>query len=203
MDIRRSPHSRPLLLGLFPLLVLLGSGGLHDSPSDGSVLIGGRVRLADPSPARTELVEWAVGRYRAAGLELPTIDLRFHEDDAECHGNVGWTDGFDVELCIRLAMEAGPQRIVLHELAHAWCNANLTEGERETFDRLRTASTWNDESRAWKDRGTEQAAEIIAWGLGDGTMLPLISGDVSPDGLAVAFHSLTGRAPLHGPSVAA
>ena len=205
MDIRRTSHTgRFLLLGLLPFLVLLGSGAVRaSSPADASDLVGGRVRLEDPTPARTELVDWAVGRYQAAGLELPSIDLQFHETDAGCHGNVGWTDGFDVELCTRLAMEAGPQRIVLHELAHAWCNANLDEAGREAFDRFRGSPSWNGSTSSWKARGTEQAAEIIAWGLGDGTMLPLIEGDVSPEGLASAFELLTGRAPLHGSSVAA
>lgn len=205
MDIRRTSHpGRFLLLGMLPFLVLLGSGAVRaSSPEDASALVGGRVRLEDPTLARTELVEWAVGRYQAAGLQLPSIDLRFHETDAGCNGNVGWTDGYDVELCTRLAMEAGPQRIALHELAHAWCNANLDDADREAFDRFRDSSSWNGSTSSWKARGTEQAAEIIAWGLGDGTMLPLIEGDVSPNGLAAAFELLTGRAPLHGPSVAA
>ncbi|HEY7400410.1 MAG TPA: hypothetical protein VH989_05890 [Actinomycetota bacterium] len=198
MDIKRPSHPRSYLLGLLPLLVLVGSSALRASsaevPSD---LIGGRVRVEDPTPARAELVAWAVGRYDAAGLDLPTIDLRFHENAAGCHGNVGWTDGFRVDLCIRLAMDAGPQRLVLHELAHTWCNANLGEDEREAFDRLRGVTSWNGDASEWGVRGTEQAAEIIAWGLGDGTMLPLIGGDVSPAALAAAFEQLTGRAPLH------
>jgi hypothetical protein len=204
MDLRRTSHLRSsLLLGLLPLLVVLGSGAVRaPSPEDTSVLVSGRVRLEDPTPARTELVEWAVARYEAAGLELPTVDLRFHDSDAGCHGNVGWTDGFDVELCTRLAMEAGPQRIVLHELAHAWCNANLDDAGREAFDRFRGSPSWNGSTSSWKARGTEQAAEIVAWGLGDGTMLPLIDGDVSPEGLAAAFELLTGRAPLHGSTAA-
>ena len=134
--------------------------------------------------------------------ELPTIDLRFHESEAGCNGNVGWTDGFDVELCTRLQMEAGPERIVLHELAHAWCNANLDESDREAFVRFRGSPSWNGSTSSWKARGTEQAAEIVAWGLGDGTMLPLIDGDVSPEGLAAAFELLTGRAPLHDSTAA-
>jgi hypothetical protein len=205
MDIRRTSHPRHfLLLDLLPFLLLLGSGAVRASSTEASsILVGGQVSLGDPTPARTELVEWAVGRYEAAGLELPSIDLRFHETDAGCHGNVGWTDGFEVQLCTRLAMEAGPQRIVLHELAHAWCNANLDDADREAFDRFRDSSSWNGSTSSWKARGTEQAAEIIGWALGDGTMLPLIDGDVSPQGLAAAFELLTGRAPLHGPSVAA
>jgi hypothetical protein len=205
MDMRRSFHSpQPFLWSVVPALVLLGTvairGGTADAPG---VLVTERIRLENPTPARAELIRWAADRYGAAGLDLPAITLRFHDTDAGCRGNVGWTEGSHVDVCGRVAMEAGPQRIVLHELAHAWCDTNLGEDDRAAFDALRGVSTWNDGSSTWKQRGTEQAADIVAWGLGDGSMLPLIDGDRAPAALAEAFRFLTGTEPLHDSATAA
>lgn len=156
------------------------------------------VRLHEPSPARTEMVEWALKRYRAAGIQVPPVDIYFHQDPAGCGGNLGFTKNGRVDLCVRLEMEAGPQRIVLHELAHAWATAQVDQETRARFMRLRTLPGWNVTSDDWKDRGTEQAAEIIAWGLGEDPMFPMITGDREPAWLADGFLVLTGTEPVNG-----
>jgi hypothetical protein len=157
----------------------------------------GQARLLDPTPARVEMLDWALDRYREAHLAVPAIDVRFHDDTSGCGGNVGYTNGRRVDLCVRLEMEPGPQRIVLHELAHAWGNVHLSDEARETFTTMRGLATWSSEDAGWKERGTEHAAEIVAWGVGDGTMLPLVSGDRDPAALADAFRILTAAEPLH------
>jgi hypothetical protein len=161
------------------------------------VRVIGAVRLHDPSAPRAQLVEWALARYRAAHLEVPSLDLYFHPDPSGCRGNLGRAANGRVDLCVRLAMEPGPQRIVLHELAHAWAEVHLDEASRAAFNRFRGVATWNNAGAEWKDRGNEQAAEIMAWGLGDGTMGPMISGDRESPALAAAFQMLTGAGPLH------
>jgi hypothetical protein len=66
----------------------------------------------------------------------------------------------------RLRMCSLDKRTMLHELAHAWANMSLTPGEKEAFSSLRGVR-WNDHSDSWQERGTEHAAEIIAWALAD------------------------------------
>ncbi len=59
------------------------------------------------------------------------------------------------------------KKIMLHELAHAWANLELSDDDRERFVRFRGLAGWNDQSHSWGERGTEHAAEVIAWGLMD------------------------------------
>lgn len=56
---------------------------------------------------------------------------------------------------------------MLHELAHAWANLNLTDAQREQFAKLRGLEVWNSSEHDWEERATEHAAEIIAWALMD------------------------------------
>ena len=56
--------------------------------------------------------------------------------------------------------------MVLHELAHAWSTIGLPVERRHAFQVLRGWEHWSDYDLAeWRDNGTEQAAEIIAWGV--------------------------------------
>ena len=58
--------------------------------------------------------------------------------------------------------------MVLHELAHAWSTIGLPVERRHAFQVLRGWEHWSDYDLAeWRDNGTEQAAEIIAWGVSD------------------------------------
>ena len=56
-------------------------------------------------------------------------------------------------------------RGLLHEMAHGWLDANLSEIERARFLDLRRLSTWNSPEVSHDERGFEQAAEIMAWTL--------------------------------------
>ena len=84
-------------------------------------------------------------------------------------------------------MEAGPQRLVLHELAHAWEGATLDEACRDRFLQLRSLDAWAGDDIEWNQRGIEQLAEIVAWGLADGAMAPMIDGDRDPQALSEAY----------------
>jgi hypothetical protein len=196
MDTAQTPH--PVLKGLF--LGFLAIAGFvlawaRIARTEEPVAQFGPLALFSTSPVARDLIEWSVERYETAGLELPPTQVHFSNEDG-CGGFVGTTIEGRIDLCVRLAMEAGPQRIVLHELAHAWAGSNLDEATKDRFDQLRGLSHWADASDTWKRRGSEQAAEIIAWGLGDGTMLPLIDGDTDPAALTEAFRLLTGADPL-------
>ena len=146
-----------------------------------------QVVVVDSPPAATELAEWAVGRFEAAGLELPPTEVHFHDDTDGCRGFLGYAQGGRVDLCVRLEMEAGPQRLVLHELAHAWEGVTLDDACRDRFLGLRGLDAWAGDDAEWKRRGIEQLAEIMAWGLADGAMAPMIDGDRDPQALIEAY----------------
>ncbi len=197
MDTTWTPRHLPVaaFLSLVALLTQLPSSAAVVRADEPVTQIG-PIALRTAPPVAEEMIRWAVERYAMAGLELPPTDLSFHPDMSGCGGLIGYTEVGRVELCARLAMEAGPQRIVLHELAHAWIMANVDAAGQQRFNELRGLERWSDPSDAWKARGMEQAAEIVAWGLGDGTMSPMIDGSTEPADLALAFRELTGLAPL-------
>jgi hypothetical protein len=62
--------------------------------------------------------------------------------------------------------------------------------------RVRGIATWNDRSFDWKQRGTEQAAEIVTWGLGEGEIAPLLPEALDARALARLYELLTGRDPI-------
>jgi hypothetical protein len=57
--------------------------------------------------------------------------------------------------------------------------------------------TWNSSNYAWTGRGFEQSAEILAWGLGDGTLKPAIPGDSRIATYVAEFEFLAGVPPMH------
>ena len=195
MDTTRKATRTALHIAI-ALIALLSFGGM--TPEwDGAQIAGPEaIVLHTPGAAQEELLTWAIKRYRAAGLDLPSVNIYFHESKDGCRGNVGYQVNGRIDLCVRLDMEAGPQRIVLHELAHAWCDERLTDAARARFMESRRLTGWNDTATDWDVRGYEQAAEIMAWGLGDGSMNPMIDGPTDPQTLAADLAILTGIAPL-------
>lgn len=194
---RISSRARRATVWTVALSTVLVPSAIRALDDASAIRVIGEARLHDPTAPGAEMLGWALERYREAHLAVPAVDVHFHPDPSGCRGNLGYFEGLRVDLCVRLEMEPGPQRIVLHELAHAWTRAHLTDDARAAFTLVRGLATWSDESADWKDRGIEQAAEIMAWGLGDGTMMPMISGDRDPAALADAFQVLTGADPLH------
>lgn len=199
MDTRRITQTAVrITIGAFALMTLATSAPTRATDDSRPVRAFGAVRLHEPNPQREEMLDWAIKRYRTAGLQMPEIDVYFHQDSGGCGGYLGFTKNGRVDLCVRLAMEGQPQRILLHELAHAWAEVQLDEETRSAFIELRGLGGWNVTADDHKDRGTEQAAEIVAWGLGEGTTPPMISGDTTPEALAGGFRLLTGTEHLNG-----
>ena len=147
--------------------------------------------------AQARSVEWALRRYRAAGLQgMPALDVYLHTPHEECHGYLATFQEGRIDLCTGESSEPYARKIALHEFAHAWATVNVDTVVRERFLQLRHLTAWNDFSLPWKERGTEQTAEIIAWGLGEGEVTPLLPLPIALDDLAEAFTLLTGRAPI-------
>jgi hypothetical protein len=160
-------------------------------------IAGASILVLDASPEQERIVTWAIGRYGRAGLELPRIVLQFHDDPRGCGNNSGYTLGDRIDICTT-GTRAYVRATLLHEMAHVWLEKYASEELRMGFLRLRGLNTWDSPEAPWGLRGVEQAAETIAWGLGEGTIEPLIPDD-GPDGLTLAFEFLTGGRPPSQP----
>ena len=158
----------------------------------------GRITVHADNERGDELVEWAVDRYRQAGLTVPGADVYFHSGLDACRGYVGLhtvqSGRHRIDLCD--PGQRSRERIILHEFAHAWVGENLTSDDREAFLALRGLETWHGPDTDWSQRGTEHAAEIMFWGLSDECRTPGRIGTDDPSTLAASFEFLTGTEPL-------
>ena len=91
--------------------------------------------------------------------------------------------------------------LVLHELAHAWDWANLSDERRGAFMAdHRLDRWWGRDPVHWHSYAAEHAAEVIVWGLMDRPvrMARLPQAFERCDALLRGYLLLTARAPLHG-----
>jgi hypothetical protein len=157
--------------------------------------------IADATPRERALTTWVLARYRSAGLELPAVEIEFHPTAAGCRDNSGFYRASHLDMCIEDQSDEYARRVMVHELAHAWSEANLSPADRDRFLRLRGLQTWNSWNQPWGLRGFEQAAEVLTWGIGDGATRILLPDRDDPERLASAYESLTGRPPLQRAAV--
>jgi hypothetical protein len=147
--------------------------------------------------AEEQAIDWALRRYRLAGLEdMPSLDVYLHRSDEGCNGGIGSYLAGRIDLCTKDSSEPYQRKFALHEMAHAWTEAHIEGAILDRFMEIRGTADWNDPSLDWKDRGTEQAAEIITWGLGEGEIAPLLPETVDAPTLARLYELLTGREPI-------
>lgn len=69
----------------------------------------------------------------------------------------------------------------------------------ETQDRFlesRSLARWEGADVPWHERGSEQAAETVAWGVMDSTIALARIGNPSCEELRIAYRTLTGLDPL-------
>jgi hypothetical protein len=121
------------------------------------------VTIVGASTEQRETVDWAIAHFVDAGLELPTLTIEFHPTDNGC-------DGYDGafrsrETPARLDICNSYRLIVLHELAHAWEHTAISDAVRHEFMAVRGITAWNDGDLPWKERGVEEMAEVLVWGL--------------------------------------
>jgi hypothetical protein len=151
-------------------------------------------RIIGGTPAQQVMARWAVGRFTESGMNLPSLEVRFHRASTSCGGRMGsYRDG-EADIC-GTHVNSMSRRTLLHEMAHAWVDANVSADLEARFLRLRQLETWNDHAVDWEERGTEHAAEIISWALngqGTGTERPSIPRN-DPEQLATAYALLTGH----------
>lgn len=146
------------------------------------------------------LTEWALGQFAQAGLRLPPLTVAFHDIKDPCGGHPGlYRSGTQtrIDMCgfnwDRFIVKA--KMTLLHELGHAWAAHTLTAEARQQFVDLRRLPTWGDDQWQWKEQGSEQTAEIIAWALMDEATRISSIPDSQPRALARAYLQLTGTLP--------
>ncbi len=191
------------VLPTFAALTLLSASmpagsGAGDVPRNDRVPPGHTIDSTSAEWARR--VEWALDRFRDAGLALPAMAISVHDDKAPCDGNSGLylpNDPVEVHLCTPGPTDSRLARLTtLHELAHAWAESQLSMSKRAAFLELRKLDVWYDSRLPPHERGAEHAAEVMSWGLMD-EMIPIIRiYDAAPAELSEAFDLLVDRPPL-------
>jgi hypothetical protein len=147
--------------------------------------------------AEERVIDWSIRRYREAGLDrMPDLDVYLHRSDAECRGGIGYYLSGRIDLCTKDSSEPYQRKFALHEMAHGWIEANVDAATLDRFMDDRGIAAWNDRSFDWKQRGTEQAAEIVTWGLGEGEIAPLLPEALDAPALGRLYEMLTGREPI-------
>lgn len=178
------------------LTALVGGWAPTSDDAHGIAIRPGIVVFSE-DPSQRQLAQWAVARFERAGLEAPTVEIRFHTDASGCGGHLGFAKGGRVDVCTVLVNEMA-RRNLLHEMSHIWIDQNVSRATRERFLGLRHLSAWNDSSDPWPERGCEQGAEIMAWALGDRILTPQVP-DNEPARRDAAYRLLTGGAPPDRP----
>ncbi len=125
------------------------------------------VRIVDGTTEDTDRIESALQRFEDAGWPLSNLEIRVGNEDG-CGGNAGVRSiekGHDVvDIC------TDAEFVLMHELGHVWSALYLDEERRQGWLDLRGLDSWRD--APYSERGTEQAADIIAFGLLDTWVTP-------------------------------
>lgn len=149
--------------------------------------------------AWTARIEWAMSRYEAAGLELPSAIIQVHSEKASCGGNSGLYRPApvpEVHLCVADPDSKVGRLIALHELGHLWAENRLDQATIDGFLTMRGLADWTNNDVPPHEWGAEHAAEVLSWGLMDEPVRIVRIYDASPEALTAAFEVLTGTTPL-------
>lgn len=168
------------------------------------------IEVVASTPEQAAHAEWALSRFAAAGLQLPPLRIVFHDNYEACGMREGVLRVSASDTTVtRTIHSCEPnstrlRRNLLHELSHAWDQSQaISAATRAEFLVMRGLESWDNDTLGWDQRGEEQAAEIMAWGLMK-RQAPIPTdvgnqGAQDPSSLERAFTLLTGRAPLAAP----
>jgi hypothetical protein len=191
MDTATSTRTRRiagLLVAIVATLALAADRPSADRPA---------LTVHGADAAQEAAIDWALHRFGAAGLEgMPPLDVFLHASRETCRGALGRYKAGRIDLCTKESSEPYARKFALHEMAHAWVEANIHADAMERFMEQRGLAAWNSTSEPWKERGSEQMAEIITWGLGEGEIAPLLPEIPDAATLTGLYASITGQAPL-------
>lgn len=172
---------------------------------------GRRIVVHNGTHRLVAVVEWALGRFEAAGLATPRIESVTFEPSRQCadrSGRLVHVDGSsELFLCLlerdlcsgrdrcdRAALNV--RLAVLHELGHAWLLDHVDGSVQAELLEVTGTATWDDRDTPWQRRGSEYAAEVLAWGLLD-ELVPMVRIGAPPcSTLAGVFELITEREPL-------
>ncbi len=179
---------------------------LQDRVTNTVTAAGQRIEVRNGNAGADDLVRWAMDRFPAARLSAPVVaSVAFSEaaQRAECSGEdrgLALKTGSDyrVYLCLEVGGSAPPsaRELMLHELAHVWMWQHLEEPLQRQFVARMQLPTWDATNVPWDQRGIEQAASVIAWGLSDAPLTSRLLASRSCADLAETFELLTGTTPL-------
>src|SRR4029450_1273855 len=122
-------------------LLALAGGWVRVARGAVGVQIGSGVVVVSDDPAQQELARWAVVRFERAGLDAPSVQIRFHADRAGCGGHLGYARDGRVDVCTVLVNEMS-RRNLLHEMGHIWIDQNVSPADRDRFLEFRGLRTW-------------------------------------------------------------
>ena len=158
--------------------------------TDDTEVIDG-VRIIADTPDHTDLAISAVAKFADAGWEITNTEIRFDKD--ACDNTVGFhTEQHGHHVVV---MCTDTPWTLLHELGHVWSDLYLDDTERSQWLTTRGLTSWSD--GPWGERGTEHAADIIAFGLNDTMHMPTGIGDTDYQSIVDSFEWLLGIPPLH------
>ena len=141
---------------------------------------GVTVKVFNGTPEVTGFVRWGLERFDTAGLPLPNIgSVTFLVKASSCREYLGLYDARSeaaaISLCRTVAQTCADvactqwrpaaRHTLLHEYAHAWMHERVDEATRQRFLRFSGVDRWDDPEDEWAQRGMEQAADAIAYGL--------------------------------------
>ncbi|MDJ0792568.1 MAG: hypothetical protein QNJ71_11795 [Acidimicrobiia bacterium] len=179
-----------LITSILVLSATASTAAADDRPS---------ITTAGATAAEVAMVDWAVGRFAQAGLSLPDLRIEFPGDPDGCFGFAG-TYNHElgrILMCNRGEFRPEPHQTLLHELVHAWASTELSLSDLASWTELRELESWDSRNLPWWQRGEEQAAEIVSWGLLDDNtrLLWLLLEDCNQ--LRADFTAITGAEPLN------
>jgi hypothetical protein len=192
MDTATHTHRRRIALVLVLAAAATTFGGQRSAPAREPLVIHGA------NAAEERVIDWSLRRYREAGLDgMPDLEIYLHRSH-ESAGTGSATTSRDASTC-------APRRRASRTRGSTRSTRWPTRGPRRTSTRPPWRGSWTsagslpgtNQSFDWKERGTEQSAEIIAWGLGEGVS-PWLPDQPQDRELADLFELLTGRQPING-----
>ena len=153
----------------------------------------------DGMPGDAARAAHVLAQFEAAELTLGSVNVNVVDELELCRGAAGMHFYTRAVPAVVVCNTNDWQResTLLHELSHVWAARNLDTDTRRAFLDSRDLSTWcgGDD---WADRGTEHAAEIIAWGISDHPCHEVPDsriGNRDLEALAAQYELLTGAAP--------
>lgn len=108
------------------------------------------------------IVQSALRRFQAAGLELPRTHIRRVGTGRNCGIKARSWDVWPMRIVNMCLVR---EDIVVHELAHVWSFSSLSRLDKVAWTTRRQVPSWRSKQHRWENRSSEHAADILTWAL--------------------------------------